>query len=102
MLGFLPPTLRGVIALLLLVINTLFWCSLLFAASLIKLVLPFRATRLRIDPVLNAIATAWIACNSGWMALTQRTAWDVAGVATLRPLAGAVHGPVIGLAAGLR
>ena len=84
MLGFLPPTLRGVIALLLLVINTLFWCSLLLLCSLVKLVLPFQATRRRIDPVLNAIATAWIACNSGWMGLTQRTAWDVAGVNTLR------------------
>ena len=24
----------------------------------------------RIDPLLNAIATAWISCNSGWMRLT--------------------------------
>ena len=82
--GFLPPAVRGVIALLLLVINTLFWCSLLFAFSLVKLVLPLPATRLRIDPVLNAIASAWIACNSGWMALTQRTAWDVTGIDALR------------------
>jgi 1-acyl-sn-glycerol-3-phosphate acyltransferase len=33
--------------------------------------------------VLNAIATAWIAGNSGWMRLTQRTAWDVSGIAEL-------------------
>ena len=83
MLGFLPPFVRGVIALLLLVLNTLFWCALLFALALVKLVLPFKAVRLRIDPGLNAIATAWIACNSGWMRLTQRTAWDVQGVAEL-------------------
>ena len=80
MLGFLPPIARGVIALLLLVVNTLFWCALLFAMSLVKLVLPFAAVRKLVDPVLNAIATAWIACNSGWMALTQRTVWDVKGV----------------------
>ena len=84
MLGFLPPALRGAIALLLLVVNTLFWCALLFALSLVKLLLPLRAVRLRIDPALNAIATAWIACNSGWMALTQRTRWDVQGIAELR------------------
>jgi 1-acyl-sn-glycerol-3-phosphate acyltransferase len=84
MLGFLPPVIRGVIALALLVLNTLWWCALLFAAALVKLVLPFDAVRLRIDPVLNAIATAWIAGNSGWMRLTQRTTWDVAGIDELR------------------
>lgn len=84
MLAFLPPFLRGAIALVLLVINTLFWCSLLLACALVKLVLPFRAVRVRIDPVLNAIATLWIACNSGWMALTQPTEWQVEGVAGLR------------------
>jgi hypothetical protein len=57
MLGFLPPVVRGVIALLLLVLNTLFWCTLLFALALVKLVLPFQAVRARIDPLLNAIAT---------------------------------------------
>ena len=36
--------------------------------------------RAAIDRVLNAIATAWIAGNSGWMRLTQRTQWDVAGI----------------------
>ena len=81
--GFLPAPVRGVIAFSLLVINTLFWCALLFALSLVKLVLPFAAVRQRVDPVLNAIATSWIACNSGWMRLTQRTAWDVQGVDTL-------------------
>jgi 1-acyl-sn-glycerol-3-phosphate acyltransferase len=82
--GFMPPFARGVIALLLLVLNTLFWCLLLFALALLKLMLPFDAVRARIDPLLNAIATAWIACNSGWMRLTQRTAWDVQGVAELK------------------
>ena len=84
MLGFLPPTLRGVIALSLLVLNTLFWCTVLFAVSIVKLVLPMPAVRARIDPLLNAIATQWIAFNSGWMRLTQRTRWDVEGVADLR------------------
>src|SRR5437868_1216615 len=77
MLGFLPPVARGAIAVLLLVINTIFWCSLLFAFSLLKLLLPFEAVRIKIDPILNTIATCWIACNGGWMRLTQRPAWDV-------------------------
>jgi 1-acyl-sn-glycerol-3-phosphate acyltransferase len=84
MLGFLPPFLRGTIALLALVLNTLFWCALLFAFSLVKLAIPLPAVRMRIDPALNAIATRWIACNSGWMKLTQRTVWDVTGVEDLQ------------------
>ena len=87
MLGFLPPVVRGSIAFLLLMLNTLFWCALLFLCALVKLVLPFAAVRKRIDPVLNTIATCWIACNSGWMRLTQRTQWDVEGVDQL-PYAG--------------
>lgn len=77
--------LRGCAALFLLVVNTLFWCTLLFILALAKLVLPFAAVRKRIDPVLNAVAKAWIACNGGWMRLTQRTRWDVQGAEALSP-----------------
>jgi 1-acyl-sn-glycerol-3-phosphate acyltransferase len=87
MLGFLPPVLRGAIAFLLLAVNTLFWCTLLFAFALVKLVLPFQPVRKRIDPILNGIATLWVACNSGWMRLTQNTRWDVQGIDGL-PYAG--------------
>ena len=80
MLGFLPPLARGVIAALLLLLNTLFWIGPLMALALVRLVLPFQWVRRRIDPGLNAIATTWIAGNSGWMRLTQRTVWDVQGV----------------------
>lgn len=79
-LGFLPPVLRATVAVLLLVINTIFWCTLLFALALVRLLLPWQAVRRVVDPWLNAIATAWIAGNSAWMRLTQRTVWDVAGV----------------------
>ena len=80
MLTFLPPFARGIIAACLLGLNTLFWCSVLFVFALIKLVIPVRPVRAAVDRVLNAIATLWVACNSGWMRLTQRTRWDVAGI----------------------
>ena len=67
----------------LLVLNTLFWCSLLFVFALVKLVVPARPVRAAVDRVLNGIATQWVAGNSGWMALTQRAQWDVAGLAEL-------------------
>ena len=66
MLGFLPPLARGVIAALLLLLNTLFWIGPLLALALVRLVLPFKGVRLRIDPWTNAFATQWIAGNSGW------------------------------------
>jgi 1-acyl-sn-glycerol-3-phosphate acyltransferase len=84
MLASLPPLLRGCVALTLLAFNTLFWCLVLFACALVKLALPFRVVRVRIDPLLNRIAGLWIACNSGWMRLTQRTRWDVEGLQELR------------------
>ena len=85
MLGFLPPPLRGLIAATLLVVNTLAWCALLFVVALVKLLLPWKPVRAVLDRALNALATAWIACNSAWMRLTQRTRWDVAGLDALEP-----------------
>jgi 1-acyl-sn-glycerol-3-phosphate acyltransferase len=69
--------LRGVFAFMLLLLNTLFWSTLLFIAALVKLALPFDAARRRLDPLLNAIATGWVSGNSAWMRLTQRTAWEL-------------------------
>ncbi len=80
MLAFLPRALRGVLAATLLGLNTLFWCGLVFALALVKLVVPARAIRAPLDRALNGVAKRWIACNSGWMRLVQRTRWDVAGL----------------------
>jgi 1-acyl-sn-glycerol-3-phosphate acyltransferase len=80
----MPSFLRGVLAMSLLVLNTLFWCIPVFAGALAKLALPFAAAHRRIDPLLNALADGWVACNSGWMRLTQRTRWDVEGAQALR------------------
>lgn len=79
MLAFLPPFVRGALAAALLGLNTLFWCVVVFALALVKLAVPARAVRVPVDRALNAVATLWIACNSGWMRLVQRTRWDVDG-----------------------
>ena len=80
MLNFLPTPLVALIAALLLVLNVLFWVPILLFFAILKLILPFKAMRLLIDPILLRIAEAWIAGNSGWMGLTQRTQWDVQGI----------------------
>ncbi len=85
MLNFLPAPLLGVVAFLLLALNVFFWVPILLVFAIVRLILPFKAVRLWIDPVLVTIAEAWISGNSAWMALTQRTEWDVAGIAGLDP-----------------
>lgn len=80
MLNFLPPAARGALAFSLLVLNTLFWVPLLLLLSLLKLLLPFPAVRRALTPALLRVAESWIACNGAWMALTQRTVWDVQGL----------------------
>ena len=84
MLGFLPPVARGVMSFLVLVLNTLFWCLLLFVLALCKALLPCASVLALLDPVINAVASAWTRCNSAWMRLAHRTDWTVEGVQTLR------------------
>ena len=85
MLNFLPAPLVFLIATLLMVVNALFWVPILLIFSSLKLILPFKAVRLLIDPILLSIAEAWIWGNSAWMGLTQRTTWDVQGIEGLDP-----------------
>ncbi len=80
MLRRLPAPVIGVVASILLVLNCLVWVPLLLLVAVGKLLLPWHAARVRLDRLLVAIAEVWIACNGGWMALTQRTVWDVAGL----------------------
>ena len=60
MRSFLPAPLIGVIAFLLLLLNSLFWVPILLLVAIIKLLLPFTAVRLHLDPLLVRIAEAWI------------------------------------------
>ncbi|MEI8029092.1 MAG: acyltransferase [Comamonadaceae bacterium] len=80
MLNFFPAPLVGLIAAALLFLNVLFWVPTLLFFSLLKLIVPVKKVRLLVDPILLRIAEAWIAGNSGWMRLTQRTIWDVQGI----------------------
>jgi 1-acyl-sn-glycerol-3-phosphate acyltransferase len=80
MLNFLPAPVVGTIAAVLLAVNALVWVPVLLFVSVLKLLLPIPVVQRGLARVALWIAEAWIACNSGWMALTQRTAWDVEGL----------------------
>lgn len=83
MLSFLPALIRGIIASLLMVLNTLFWCWPLFLLALLKLLLPFPPVQRALRYGMHWIAEAWITVNSFWMRLVQRIEWDVQGLAGL-------------------
>ena len=85
MLNFLSRPWVGATATLLMVLNALLWVPILLLVSLVKLVIPLKKVRLAVDPILLRIAEAWISGNSAWMALTQRTVWDVQGLEGLNP-----------------
>jgi 1-acyl-sn-glycerol-3-phosphate acyltransferase len=80
MLNFLPSYLLGAIAGLLLSVNVLVWVSILFVFALPKFLLPIPSLRRVLNRILHWIGENWIACNSGWMGLTQKTQWDVQGL----------------------
>jgi len=83
MFNFLPKPLVGILASSLLFINVVFWCSCLFVFALIKVIIPLKPWHNLLTPILTKIAECWVMCNSGWMALTQKTHWDVEGLSDL-------------------
>ncbi len=74
----------GSLTFLLFVLSTLFWCSLLFALTLAKLLVPLSGWRRLCSLGLVRIAEAWVAVNSWGLSATQPTRWDVALPPTLR------------------
>lgn len=80
MLSFLPAPLRGLLAGLMLALNTLFWCWPLFALSLLKLLMPVPPVQRALRHGMHWIAESWMAVNSFWMDLVRRIEWDVQGV----------------------
>ncbi|HUH57099.1 MAG TPA: acyltransferase, partial [Pseudomonadales bacterium] len=69
--------LTGVIASILLALNTFFWAVFLFFFTFLKIIIPIKAVRIVITAILNWIAECWIYGNSGWMHLTQKMDWKV-------------------------
>ena len=83
MLASLPAPVRGIIASLLLGLNTIALCTLLFIVSLFKLCLPFASAQRITDELMRHIQEAWISNNKAWMNLIGNTHWQVEGLAGL-------------------
>jgi 1-acyl-sn-glycerol-3-phosphate acyltransferase len=72
-------TLRGILTMLLIVLNLLFWAIPLYLVAFLKL-LPIPALRLRCARVLVRIAENWIGGNNLIFRLTQDIRWQVEGL----------------------
>ena len=83
--GGVLPALRGALVAVTVALSTTLLFSLMIPLALLKLVVPWTPLRRLTDHGLNALATLWIAINSGWMALVGRTRWDVRGLDGLNP-----------------
>ncbi|WP_341522731.1 acyltransferase [Pseudomonas sp. G.S.17] len=79
-MDFLPAPLRGVIASLLLALNTIVLCATLFVVALFKFCLPFPAAQRVTDWLMSHIHEAWIGNNSRWMTLLGHTRWHLSGL----------------------
>jgi 1-acyl-sn-glycerol-3-phosphate acyltransferase len=84
MLSFLPAPVIGVLNSLLLLLNTLIWCLFLYIPALLKLIIPHKGFGVLCTKLIIRVAEIWVACNSGWMKLTQSTRWEVAGAEELK------------------
>lgn len=76
----LPAPLRGVIASLLLALNTVCLCLALFVIALLKLCLPWKPTQNACDWAMRHIHELWITFNKGWMKLMDHAQWHVQGL----------------------
>ncbi|MCC5853683.1 MAG: acyltransferase [Alkalimonas sp.] len=82
MLYFLPKPVRGVLAILLYALNTLFWFLPLMLLAVLKL-LPLKRWQAWLTYLLDAIAVAWISMNNVTTRLFTRIDWQVDGLEAL-------------------
>lgn len=86
MLQFLPAPVLGAIMGLLLAINTLFWCALLYPLFLLKLLTPAQSrARASLSRLASYLAMNWASVNSLVSGLLHRIQWDLRIGVDLKP-----------------
>jgi len=85
MLSFLPGVIRGVLSFLLISINTILSCTLIFIMAFFKLAIPVKSWRVICDRILIFTATTWVRGNVLTSGLLHQINWDVQGIDNLNP-----------------
>ncbi len=83
MLYLLPPPLRGLLSLFLLVLHSLFWTTPFYVVAVIRVLIPNRSVRRVCLRILTFFAENWIRGFQHILALWHRTEWDVDGLPRL-------------------
>ncbi|MGP9833643.1 acyltransferase [Marinobacter sp. NSM] len=83
MLNFLPAPLKGVLVVLLILLNTVVFLPFLLLFAIIKLVIPVMVVRKVCTVIVNGIAWYWIGFNNTLVKLFHRVEWDVRGAQEL-------------------
>ena len=84
MLSFLPGPVKGILATSLFILNTVFWCLLIYVFAIPKLLIPHVGVRRWCSEIMAGIAQNWISFNSHGMSLLHRIEWDISGTENLR------------------
>lgn len=58
-------------------LNTVFWCSVVFILTFFKLVLPIPVFRRQVSRWLQVMASCWIQCNNGIIAMARPIVWNI-------------------------
>ena len=74
---------RGFLALIGMLINTLLLCLPLYAFALLRLVLRFEKAQVLLSRILVTIAETWIGNNNAIIALFSQIKWRISGMETL-------------------
>lgn len=78
MLSFLPAPLHGAVIFVLVLVNTLFWASLLYLAVLVKLLTPKGSgARDAVSLLASGLAQQWAHCNTLIARIFMKVEWDV-------------------------
>ncbi len=84
MLNFLPAPILFFISSLLLMINTIFWSSLICVGGLIKLLIPITSFRNLLSITMNRCMWGWACINGGILFLITKIEWDIEGLEGLK------------------
>lgn len=78
MIHFLPAPLHGAFMMMVLIINTLFWATLVYAAILFKLLTPEGTVlRNRVSRMASSLAQQWAHCNGLAADTFMKIEWDI-------------------------
>jgi 1-acyl-sn-glycerol-3-phosphate acyltransferase len=83
MLYFLPPSFKGILSILLYILNTICLTIPLILISFFKFIIPIHSFVVILDKILISISTLWIKINSFNSKLFCEIDWDIRGLEKL-------------------